>query len=159
VLHAFDRSCALLGRALDWFLILGGGGVTVVVLANVVARYIFNLSLAWTNEMGEFVLLWLTFLGGARAVQLGAHLSITELVEAAGPRLRRALGWIAEVTAAAVLLGMLFWGAALSREMMGQTLSVTYIPMGLAYASMPVGSVLGLVFIARRLLMGPERAA
>jgi len=43
--------------------------------------------------------------------------------------------------------------------MMGQTLSVTYIPMGLAYASMPVGSVFGLIFIARRLILGAERAA
>jgi TRAP-type C4-dicarboxylate transport system permease small subunit len=38
--------------------------------------------------------------------------------------------------------------------MMGQTLSVTYIPMGLAYASMPAGAALGLLFIARRLLGG-----
>ncbi len=156
--HALDRSCAWLGRALDWFLILGGGGLTAVVMINVIARYVFNISLAWVNEMGEFVLLWLTFLGGARAVQLGAHLSITEMVEAAGPRLRRVLGWIAEAAAAAVCAAFLVWGTALSQQMMGQTLSVTYIPMGLAYAAMPVGAALGLLFIARRLLIGPEAA-
>jgi TRAP-type C4-dicarboxylate transport system permease small subunit len=159
MLRAFDRLCAGLGRALDLFLILGGGGLTVVVMANVVARYVFNISLAWVNEMGEFVLLWLTFLGGARAIQLGAHLAITELVDAAGPGLRRMLGWIAELTAAAVLLAFLVWGAALSAQMMNQTLSVTYIPMGLAYVSMPVGSVLGLLFILRRLILGPEGSA
>jgi TRAP-type C4-dicarboxylate transport system permease small subunit len=156
VRRALDGLCAGLGRALDGFLVLGGGGLIVVVMANVVARYVFNLSLAWVNEMGEFTLLWLTFLGGARAIQLGAHLSITELVDTAGPRLRRLLGWIAEATAAAVLLALLVWGLALSRQMMGQTLSVTYIPMGLAYASMPVGSALGLLFILRRLLLGAE---
>ncbi len=158
-MRALDASCALLGRALDLFLVIGGGGLTAVVMANVIARYVFNISLAWVNEMGEFVLLWLTFLGGARAVQLGAHLAITELVDAAGPALKRVLFWIAELTAAAVLLAMLVWGFALSRQMMGQTLSVTYIPMGLAYASMPVGSVFGLIFIARRLILGAERAA
>ena len=144
--------CAHLGRALDLFLILGGGGLTAVVMANVVARYVFNLSLAWVNEMGEFTLLWLTFLGGARAIQLGAHLSITELVDAAGPGARRALHIVADLTAAAVLLAMLVWGWALSAQMMGQTLSVTYIPMGLAYAAMPVGAAIGLLFIAHRLL-------
>jgi TRAP-type C4-dicarboxylate transport system permease small subunit len=159
MLTALDRACAALGRALDWFLVLGGGGLIVVVMANVIARYVFNLSLAWVNEMGEFVLLWLTFLGGARAIQLGAHLSITELVDAAGPGLRRVLGWIAELSATAVLLGFLVFGTTLSQQMMGQTLSVTYIPMGLAYASMPVGSVLGLLFILRRVLAGPEPAA
>ena len=152
------RLCALLGRALDLFLILGGGGLTAVVMANVIARYIFNLSLAWVNEMGEFTLLWLTFLGGARAVQLGAHLSITELVDAAGPTLRRALHILADLTAAAVLLAMLVWGFALSAQMMGQTLSVTYIPMGLAYASMPVGAAISLLFIAHRLLRGGATA-
>jgi len=159
MLRALDRGCVLIGRALDLFLVVGGGGLTVVVMANVVARYVFNISLAWVNEMGEFVLLWLTFLGGARAIQLGAHLSITELVDAAGPGLKRILGWIAEAMAAAVLIAFLVWGTSLSRQMMGQTLSVTYIPMGLAYASMPVGSVFGLIFILRRLLIGPERAA
>ncbi|WP_270936389.1 TRAP transporter small permease [Falsiroseomonas oryzae] len=159
MLRALDRVCGLLGRALDWFLVLGGGGLTVVVMANVVARYVFNISLAWVNEMGEFVLLWLTFLGGARAIQLGAHLAITELVDAAGPGARRILGWIADASAAAVLLGFLVWGTTLSHQMMNQTLSVTYIPMGLAYASMPVGAALGLLFIARRVLLGPEPAA
>jgi TRAP-type C4-dicarboxylate transport system permease small subunit len=159
VLRVLDVGCVLLGRALDLFLVVGGGGLTVVVMANVIARYVFNISLAWVNEMGEFVLLWLTFMGGARAVQLGAHLSITELVDASGPRLRRVLGWIAEGTAAAMLLAMMYWGFTLSQQMMGQTLSVTYIPMGLAYASMPVGAALGLLFILRRLLIGPERVA
>jgi len=152
MVRAFDGLCAALGRALDLFLIVGGGGLIAVVMANVVARYVFNISLAWVNEMGEFTLLWLTFLGGARAVQLGAHLAITELVDAAGPRARIVLRWIAELTAAAVLLAFLVWGTALSRQMMGQTLSVTYIPIGLAYAAMPVGAALGLLFIARRLL-------
>jgi len=159
VRRVLDASCVLLGRALDLFLVIGGGGLTAVVMANVIARYVFNISLAWVNEMGEFVLLWLNFLGGARAVHLGAHFAITELVDAAGPGLKRVLGWIAELTAAAVLLALLVWGFALSRQMMGQTLSVTYIPMGLAYAAMPVGSVFGLIFIARRLILGAERAA
>jgi TRAP-type C4-dicarboxylate transport system permease small subunit len=158
-MRLLDRGCAMLGRGLDIFLAVGGGGLCVVVMANVIARYVFNLSLAWVNEIGEFVFLWLTFMGGARAVQLGAHLSITEMVDAAGPRLRRVLGWIAEASAAAVLLALLVWGSALAAQMMNQTLSVTYIPMGLAYAAMPVGSVLGLLFIARRVLLGAEHEA
>ncbi|MDO9500548.1 TRAP transporter small permease [Falsiroseomonas sp.] len=160
-MRALDRGCALLGRALDLFLAIGGGGLCLVVLVNVIARYVFNLSLAWVNEIGEFVFLWLTFLGGARALQLGAHLSITEMVDAAGPGLRRILGWVADAAAAGVLVTLLIYGWSLSAQMMQQTLSVTYIPMGLAYAAMPVGSVFGLIFIAQRLLCGPvrERAA
>lgn len=158
-MRAFDRGCTLIGRALDAFLVLGGGGLTLVVMVNVIARYVFNLSLAWVNEIGEFVFLWLTFLGGARAIQLGAHLAITELLDAAGPGLRRALTWLAEAMAVAVLLVLLVWGWMLAEQMMGQTLSVTYIPMGLAYAAMPAGSVLGLLFIAQRLLARPETGA
>lgn len=157
--RALDALCAALGRALDLFLILGGGGLTVVVLANVVARYVFNLSLAWVNEMGEFVLLWLTFLGGARAIQLGAHLAITEVMDLAGPRAKRLLGLLADAVAAAVLLAFLVWGSTLSAQMMNQTLSVTYIPIGLAYAAMPAGAALGLLFIARRLLAGGASSA
>ncbi len=153
-MRALDRCCTGAGRALDAFLVIGGGGLTLVVMINVIARYVFNLSLAWVNEIGEFVFLWLTFLGGARAIQLGAHLTITELVDAAGPRLRQALHWLADAVAAGVLMVLLLWGTTLAEHMMGQTLSVTYIPMGLAYAAMPVSAVLGLLFIARRVLAG-----
>ncbi|WP_158639048.1 TRAP transporter small permease [Elioraea rosea] len=153
-MRALDRCCVTAGRALDAFLIIGGGGLTLVVMINVIARYVFNLSLAWVNEVGEFVFLWLTFLGGARAIQLGAHLTITELVDAAGARLRQALHWLADAIAAGVLIVLLLWGWALAEQMMGQTLSVTYIPMGLAYAAMPVSAVLGLLFIVRRVLAG-----
>jgi TRAP-type C4-dicarboxylate transport system permease small subunit len=69
-------------------------------MANVIARYVFNISLAWVNEMGEFVLLWLTFLGGARAIQLGAHLSITEVVDSGGRARARVLAWLADLAAA-----------------------------------------------------------
>jgi TRAP-type C4-dicarboxylate transport system permease small subunit len=154
-MRALDHGCALLGRALDLFLAIGGGGLCLIVLVNVIARYVFNLSLAWVNEIGEFVFLWLTFLGGARALQLGAHLSITEMMDAAGPRLRRLLGWLADAAAAGVLVTLLVYGWSLSAQMMQQTLSVTYIPMGLAYAAMPVGSILGLIFIAQRVVRGP----
>lgn len=153
-MRALDRCCAAAGRALDAFLIIGGGGLILVVMINVIARYVFNLSLAWVNEIGEFVFLWLTFLGGARAIQLGAHLTITELVDAAGVRLRQALHWLADAVAAGVLVVLLLWGWALAGQMMGQTLSVTYIPMGLAYAAMPASAVLGLLFIVHRVLVG-----
>jgi TRAP-type C4-dicarboxylate transport system permease small subunit len=153
-MRALDGFCGLAGRALDLFLVVGGGGLTLVVMINVIARYVFNVSLAWVNEIGEFVFLWLTFLGGARAIQLGAHLSISELVDAAGPMLRRVLSRLADLVAAAVLVVLLVWGTALAGQMMNQTLSVTYIPMGLAYAAMPVSAVLGLVFILRRAMAG-----
>ena len=66
----------LLGRTVDWMVIVIGATMALMVFVNVVL-HAFSKDLAWVTEFGELLMVWVTFLGGACAAQRGAHMTIT----------------------------------------------------------------------------------
>jgi TRAP-type C4-dicarboxylate transport system permease small subunit len=148
------RSLNALERAIDWTLIGGGGVVCTVVLINVIARYVLNVSLAWVNEFGETVFVWLTFLGSAKAVRRFGHLAVLEFVDALPPRLSRALFIVLWALTSIILATMIWYGVQISLSNMTQRMSVTGWPVGVLYWAMPVGAVLMLVFVVEQILSG-----
>ena len=66
-----------LGSLVDWTVIAIGTGLIVLVFANVVL-HAFAKDLAWMTELGELLMVWVTFLGGAAAAQRGTHMAIGE---------------------------------------------------------------------------------
>ena len=70
------------------------GLMTVITLANVVARYVFNDNILWALEATVFLFAWLVLLGASYAVKHSLHLGIDLLVNALGPAARRSLGLV-----------------------------------------------------------------
>lgn len=92
-------------RALSW---LPPVAVTVLMLvamvdmlAGVFLRYVvtwisatFNLPsirFFWVEEIGEYALAWLTFIGAAIGIRRGTHFAVHILTDRLAPRLRRAI--------------------------------------------------------------------
>ncbi|HEX9014834.1 MAG TPA: TRAP transporter large permease subunit [Chloroflexota bacterium] len=59
-----------------------------VVFSNVVTRTLFGTSYDWGQEVAEFALVFLTFVGGALAFRRGEHLCVHAGINAVPPRLR-----------------------------------------------------------------------
>ena len=70
-----------------------GGALATLIFINVV-MHAMGKDLAWLTELGELMMVWVTFLGGAAAAHRGAHMSINEFLDkltrsaGAGPTLR-----------------------------------------------------------------------
>lgn len=144
--------CDTVSRFIDAFLVVGGALVCSVVFANVAARYLLHFDLAWIDELGETLFVWLTFFGGARAVRLHAHLSVLEFVEHIPPRIGRVLFTALWLLTAAMLVGMIWFGIGIAAANMEQRMSVTGWPVGVVYLALPVGSLLALLFVVEQLL-------
>src|SRR5262245_11336162 len=71
---------------------------TVVLLAGVVARYVFQRPLIWSDDLASLLFIWLIMLGAVIALRRGAHMRLTVLVNTNLPQLRP---WL-ESTAVAV---------------------------------------------------------
>ncbi len=56
------------------------GLMVIIVFSNVVARYFLNSSLAWSEEISRFMLIWLAFLGSYLAFVRNEHLGLDLLV-------------------------------------------------------------------------------
>ncbi|MFN0184039.1 MAG: TRAP transporter small permease [Aquabacterium sp.] len=137
----------LLGRAVDILVIAIGGAMAALVFFNV-TLHLFRMDLAWVTELGELMMVWVTFLGGACAAQRGMHMSITEFIDKLGPQGRR---WAdcAVLAACLVMLAVLVrFGWSLVGSNWGNQLTVLEWPMAIQYMGMAVGCTLMAVFVA-----------
>lgn len=137
----------LLSSLMDMFLVLGGVTVLLLIFSNAVLRGAAGFDLAWSLEVTAFMLLWLTFLGCAAAMARGAHMRVTEVVAYAVPKkLQPALELLISILIAALLVSLIYYGYNISAHTWAQKTTVLYWPVGLLYASLPVGMSVTLIF-------------
>ncbi len=137
----------VIGRAVDWTVILIGAGMTVLVFFNV-SLHLISKDLAWVTELGELLMVWVTFLGGACAAQRGAHMSITEFIDKLTPARRRWADAAVQALCLAMLLVLVRFGWSLVAGNWGNQLTVLEWPMAIQYMGMAVGCTLMAVFVA-----------
>lgn len=146
--HAEPAILRRLGDAVDIAVAATGAALALLMTANVAGRALLNSDISANVELGEFLLVWATFLGGASAARRGAHMRIVEGLLMMPRHVRRYVE-VAVRTAVLAVLGALVWqGYMISMISMEQTTTVLYWPVGLLYAAMPVGSALAFVFVA-----------
>lgn len=132
----------VIGRAVDW--IVGGlvGALVVLVGSGILARYIFNYSLAWSDELAALGFVWLTLLGSVAALRRRTHMTIGFLPKLFSPSGQRALGVYVTVAILAFLGFMVAEGIVLTAATLGDKSAVLRIPVGLSYLSLPVAGTL-----------------
>jgi TRAP-type C4-dicarboxylate transport system permease small subunit len=122
--------------------------MAVVAFANVVTRYLFRYSLAFTEELEVSLFVWLTLLGTAVAFRDGSHLGFRFFVERLPKRAQHFLVWVSAVLSSVlfVLLGIFAIHQIQDEISLGITSSGIGIPQWWYTAGVPVWS---LVVIAR----------
>src|SRR5262245_37635623 len=56
--------------------------MVLVILAQALFRYVLNLSLAWTEEVGRYLFVWVCLLGASLAYRMGQHSGYETVVQA-----------------------------------------------------------------------------
>lgn len=125
--------------------------LTLLMAANVLARYVFAYPLTWADEVVSFAFVWLCFLSAAYAIEERGHFVVSFLIERLPVRWRRRLLLATGVLVSLVLAVLVVTGFRLMMLVNGQTSSSLEVPMSIAYASLPVGSLLMLWFELRHL--------
>ena len=94
----------MLGRAYEWLqtgirlaLCLLMSLMVVIVFANVIARYYLSASLAWSEEVARFMLIWLVFIGAVLAYVNEEHLGLDIVVRLFPHRIRYGLAVVADL--------------------------------------------------------------
>ncbi len=70
----FDRLVAVVTEVPAAILVVAE---TVILFAGVVARYVFNAPLTWSDELASILFLWLAMLGSVIALRRGEHMRLT----------------------------------------------------------------------------------
>ena len=124
-------------------LAVGGGLVTTiaaVVAAGVFWRYVLNNSLAWTEEVARYLLIWLAAVGSIVAMHRREHVAITILPDALSGRAGRAVRCAIAVIIVVTCLLMTYFGWILAWNAWGQTASSFRMPLFFATAAIPVAT-------------------
>ena len=134
-----DRALELLVYYLSAALMLA---LTGVILYAVVARYLFNASPAWSDEVPRVLFLWGTYIGIALAAKRGQSLKVTFVLDRLPPLARL---WLEMFMHASifVMLAFLLWYNIPVIELGRQTkMLATQWPDSVRFWPLSVGCVL-----------------
>lgn len=111
----------------------------IALLLQVISRYVFNMSLIWTEEVSLFAVVWLAYIGASLAVIKRKHLRIDLLVMHLSPKKRKIIDICCNIVFFAMVL-FLTWGTfrmtALAQRT-GQVAAATGWPRWVVIAGMP----------------------
>lgn len=130
--------------------------MTAIISFQVVARYVFNSSPAWSERLSLVLLAYLVFFGAAAGVRMGFHICITAIRDAAPPALTKQCTAVTHAVVAICGIVIFLAGAQLTTALWEFAIPSLGIPRGLALFPLPCAGALIVVFSMANLLgLGP----
>jgi TRAP-type C4-dicarboxylate transport system permease small subunit len=134
----------ILDTTLEWLVMLAVGVLVLDVLWQVFTRKVMNDPSEWTEELAIFLLIWVSLLGAAVAMNKGAHLGIDYFTSKLSIRNRVATEvFVFAVVALFSLFAMIIGGidlVTITLEL-DQRSPVLDIPMGYVYLVVPISGL------------------
>jgi TRAP-type C4-dicarboxylate transport system permease small subunit len=135
------------------------GLITVLVLSQVLFRYILEQPLAWSEEFSRYCLIWLVLLGFSILVRKNKHIAVTYFQSLFSDKIQRVIRIIVHFIIAFFCLILIFFGYDLAMRAMIQISPASGISMGYVDLVIPITGVISLLFtiehIAREIIKKP----
>lgn len=132
-------------KVLEWLTSGILAALLLIVLAQIVSRYVFNSSLSWTEEAARYLMIWGVLLGVSLSYLNGYLISIELFIDRFPARVRRGIRVVNK------LLSLFFTGiltaygvnlCILGAQMESPALEIPYLWI---YLAVPVGA--GMLFV------------
>jgi TRAP-type C4-dicarboxylate transport system permease small subunit len=135
------RFAELLTTALEYLSMACVTLMALLVIAQVILRYVFNDPLTWSEEMARFTFIFLAFLGIGAAYGRRRHMFIDALVIELPPRLKRIVEFTVAGIATAFLVAVIGITTRTIVELyrMDITTPALELPMAYIYLVIPLG--------------------
>jgi len=121
--------------------------MAVLVFANVIARYVFNHSLAFSDEMSTYLFVLMSFMGTAIAARRKAHLGLSIVTDRVSPQARRIILAVMYFISAAFCLLVVIFGIQMvvSQYQLGQETASMQWPEWIYGSFVPIGAAFAMV--------------
>jgi len=134
--------------------------ITLIIPLGVFMRYAMNSPLSWPEPASVVMMVMFSFLGGAAVYRANVHVAVQALLNAVGPKAKRAMLWGVDACMAATALFMLGYGAHLCVITQYQTVAeFPGLSVAIVYAPIPLAGLLTLLFLIERLWLGSPPAS
>lgn len=135
---------------------IGGllASASLILFANVVARYVFNWGVPWAEELVRYEIIWMVFIGGSVAVRKGIHIGIDILATVSPPKTQTVIHLVINAISLlfCVFLTVIGFDHISQIKMSGQVAPALQVPIWIVQMAIPIpigGSLMALRFLQR----------
>ncbi len=116
--------------------------MAVLVFINVVARYIFNNSLAFSDEISTYLFVLMSFMGTAVAARRGAHLGLSIVTDKVSPKTKMYINICTYIISAVFCILIFIFGVqmVISQYTLGQETAAMQWPEWIYGSFVPIGA-------------------
>lgn len=133
----------ILDKILEVACILIFGIMTILVVYQVVTRYVFQSPSSWSESVVTYGFIWLAMLGGAYVFGKRDHMAMTFVLDKFHGRVKTIIEMINELIIVLFGIGVLLIGGyAGAMKQMTQADSILPITMGVIYIAIPIAEAL-----------------
>jgi TRAP-type C4-dicarboxylate transport system permease small subunit len=130
----------------DWITFLIFWSLAFIVFLQFFTRYVLNDSVAWTEEIARYGLMWVVFIGGAMVTRRNTHIAVELLSNLMKPGpLRAALLAFVDFVKLGFIGLLAYFSWTITERMDMQRMTVIDLPMSYVYAGVSFGCFLMLI--------------
>mgnify|MGYP001624035145 FL=1 len=149
----------MIDKAVEWFSIALVIVMVLLVLWQVIARYLLNSPSSFSEALTRYLFVWLVLITSTYAFGSREHMYISALNDRLRGKIRTVVNILIEVlTILFAACVMVFGGSIITRMQMVSLDSSLHIPMGVVYAVIPVCGVITVFYCICNILEELEKA-
>ncbi len=120
--------------------------VVVITSAQVIARYVFNNSFVWAEELARYVFIWATMIATGLGFRQGSHLTLSLLTDRLKPKANLFVLLLGEIVIVVFLFTLIIYGMKIVSMNFTITSAAMKIPLAIPYLGIPFGGAIILIF-------------
>lgn len=137
-----DKCLSMIENAV---IILGLSAMFLILLAQVIMRYVFSRPLTWSEEAARFIFVYVSFIGISYAYRQKGHIRMEVVVNLFPQAVRRGLEVLINLGTIALFCYMIPFSFRFIGIQAGVKATATHIPMSIVYTALPLGMALSCV--------------
>jgi TRAP-type C4-dicarboxylate transport system permease small subunit len=134
----FSRAIDSFNRWIRWMCMVFSGAIFILVIAQILFRYVFKVSAPWTEEAARYLMIWMALLAAGLAFQKGQHFNIDFVTGRLRAKVQKQISLFTSFLTSLFILCIIIWGipfAILGFFTISPGLEIT---MFLPYLAVPV---------------------
>lgn len=137
MISLLETTSKWLDRLASWMVIFLLSIMVIVTSAGVISRYGFNSALCWTEELGRYLLVWVSFLGATLATYKKSHIGISLVFDRLPLKVQFWIGAIVDIIILLFMSSILIGGIKILPFIHVRIAPTLSIPMSVPYLIMP----------------------
>lgn len=142
ILTGYVLFVRIINKCIGWLLAIFLVLMSVFIFWQVFSRFVIGSSLAWSEELARFLMIWVVLLGTALALKKGENIVIDIKSGLVNKKIQKVTNLIGYILSIVFFIVLVIYGWELAQATSSQTAPGLRISMFWAYLSIPVGGII-----------------